>query len=106
MKIKCYSVRLECLSEISDMALKAIDFNGNEDIIPSSQFFGVDYDVGKSNTYWISAWILDKKCLTYSDKKVRFFDKDTGRMLPTITIEHHTPEIINKEVEVNDELTR
>lgn len=61
MKTLCYSVRLESLVKISDKAYKATSFDGTTDIIPASQVFGQDYDVIKSDAYWISAWILDKK---------------------------------------------
>lgn len=97
--MKCYSVRLKSLVQISGKAYRAEDFNGNIDIIPSSQIMGVDYDVFKSEAYWISAWILEKKELTYSISKSAEF-KD-GKMIPTVTIERHKPEIINKNKEVD-----
>ena len=71
----CYSVRLEAMWQISDKAFKARDFNGNVDIIPASCVFGPDYDVQKSEAYWIAAWILDKKTITYSPKKKKWFAK-------------------------------
>lgn len=92
MKTKCYSVRLQSLRSISAKACKATDFAGNEDIIPSSQIFGQDYDVAKSEAYWIAAWILEKKSIQYSRKKEAWFDSDTGKMMPTYTVTHHVPE--------------
>lgn len=76
MKVKCYSVRLQQLSELSDKAYKAIAFDGSSAIIPKSQVFGLDYEVEKSEAYWISAWILQQKEIQYSKKKVKWFSKD------------------------------
>jgi hypothetical protein len=91
MKTLCYSVRLESLVRISDKAFKATAFDGSSDIIPASQVFGMDYEVQKSDAYWISAWILEKKSIQYSGKKQAWFDEN-GHRLPTYTIERHTPE--------------
>ena len=106
MKTKCYSVRLQSLVSISDKAYKATAFDGSTAIIPKSQVFGQDYDVQKSDAYWIGAWILDKKDLQYSTKKEAWFDEN-GTMQPTYHVEHHKPE---KKQPVNsnriDELTR
>lgn len=93
MKTLCYSVRLKSLVQISSKAFKAIAFDGSSDIIPASQVFGEDCDVGKSDAYWISAWILEKKSLQYSAKKQAWFDEE-GEMLPTYTIQRHQPERI------------
>lgn len=92
MRVKCYSVRLESLVSISDKAYKATSFDGSTDIIPKSQVFGRDWDVMKSEAWWISAWILEKKSLQYSCKKMAEFDSETAMMLPTITVEKHRPE--------------
>lgn len=91
MRILCYSVRLESLTRISDKAYKAVAFDGSSDVIPASQVFGQDWDVQKSDAYWISAWILEKKSIQYSAKKQAWFDEN-GKMLPTYTIERHTPD--------------
>lgn len=91
MKTLCYSVRLESLTRISEKAYKAASFDGSTDIIPASQVFGRDYEVMKSDAYWIAAWILQKKNIQYSGKKQAWFDED-GHQLPTYTIERHTPE--------------
>lgn len=90
-KIKCYSVRLKSLERISDKAFKAVSFDGSSDIIPQSQIFGQDYDVVKSDAYWISAWILERKNIQYSEKKEAWFDED-GKMLPMYYVEKHKPE--------------
>lgn len=93
-KIKCYSVRLNSLTEISVKAYKAKAFDGSSAIIPKSMVFGNDYEVLNSDAYWIAAFILEKDdCeLQYSTKKEAWFDRDTGNMLPTYTIEKHVPE--------------
>lgn len=93
MRTKCYSVRLQSLSRISAKAYKAKSFDGSEDIIPASQVFGKDYDVTKSDAYWISAWILEKKNIQYSTKKEAWFDEH-GNMLPSYHIEKHVPKRI------------
>jgi len=105
-KVKCYSVRLSSLTRISDKCYKATGFDGSEALIPASQVFGQDYEVQKSYAYFISAWILEKKNLQYSTKKERWFDSDSGDMLPTYTVEHHKPEKINKIVKPNKELQK
>jgi len=92
MKVLCYSVRLSSLTSISEKAVKATAFDGSEAILPKSQVFGQDYSVQKSEAYWISEWILKQKDLQYSGKKQAWFDKDTGKMLPTYTVVKHTPE--------------
>jgi hypothetical protein len=94
MKTLCYSVRLQSLYPISEKAYKAISFDGSEDIIPKSCVFGQDYDVIKSDAYWVAAWILPKKKIQYTSKKQCWFD-ESGRMLPTYNIEKHSPEKIS-----------
>ena len=109
MKTKCYSVRLQSLVSISDKAYKATAFDGSQAILPKSQVFGSDYDVIKSEAYWIASWFLEKEDvhLQCSHKKEAWFDKDSRKMLPTYHIEHHTPEK-KKPLENNriDELAR
>jgi len=97
MRTKCYSVRLESLVSISDKAYKATAFDGSTAIIPKSQVFGQDYEVNKSEAYWISAWILEKKTLQYSNKKegVFNFKKNKIEKKCDYEIEFHTPEILN-----------
>ena len=100
----CYSVRLESLVRISDKAFRATAFDGTSDIIPASQVFGRDYEVQKSDAWWISAWILGKKSIQYSTKKQAWFDEN-GHQMPTYTIERHTPEKLTpKESNIIDEL--
>lgn len=90
MLTKCYSVRLSEMRQISSRAYLARAFDGSEAIIPASQVFGVDCSVAKSEAWWISAWILERKELQYSDKKSAVFN-ERGQMIPTVTITHHTP---------------
>lgn len=91
MKTKCFSVRLQSLVSISDKAYKATSFDGSSDILPKSCVFGQDYEVIKSDAYWIASWILEKKQLQYSTKKEAWFDEN-GRMLPTYIITKHKAE--------------
>lgn len=90
--MKCYSVRLESLISISDKAYKAVAFDGSTAIIPKSQVMGMDYDVTKCESWWISCWILERKDIQYSTKKCAEFD-DQGHRMPII--ERHTPPIIS-----------
>lgn len=90
MRTLCYSVRLESFSRISEKCYKAVAFDGSEALIPASQYFGRDYEVQKSDAYWISAWILDKKDLQYSSKKQAWFDGFENK-LPTYRVEKHEP---------------
>lgn len=97
MKVKCYSVRLESLIEISDKCYKACAFNGTEALIPKSQVYGEDWNVEKCEAYWISAWILEQKELQYSEKKWAWFDKDSRGMLPKTTHITHKPLTVSEE---------
>lgn len=90
MRTKCYSVRVESMLRITASAYKVRTFDGREDIIPASQVFGIDFDVTKSDAYWIAAWILPKKNIQWSDKKVAWFDED-GNRLPEYTVKKHRP---------------
>lgn len=91
MKIKCYSVRLKSLTRISDKCFRATSFDGSEGFIPSSQYFGIDYDVSRSDAFWISEWILEKKNIQYSTKKEAYFDSHTRERVNHIEIIRHTP---------------
>lgn len=93
---KCFSVRLESFYPISPKCYKAIAFDGSEALIPASQYFGQDYDVVKSEAYWISAWILGEKNLQYSTKKWTNFSK-AGKNIGQIEFTHHIP----KKLDVN-----
>lgn len=108
-RILCYSVRLESLTSISPKAYKAYAFNGSTAILPKSMVFGQDWDVQKSEAYWIAAFILENEdCqLQYSNKKQAWFDRETGKQLPTCTVERHVPvKVEPKPVEADGSLTR
>lgn len=90
MKTRCYSVRLASLVSISDQAFKATAFDGSKAVIPKSQVFGRDFNVTKSEAFWITAWILERKNMQYSSKKAAWFD-EKGQMLPERTIEKYVP---------------
>jgi hypothetical protein len=109
MKTRCYSVRLKSLVSISDKAYKATAFDGSEAIIPKSQVFGTDYDVSKSDAYWIAAWILEKKNLQYSNRKAGWYDPKTRRLEPDyhISAETHIPDKVDPiEPKADEDLIR
>lgn len=91
MKTLCYSVRLKSLERLSDKAYRATAFDGSTDIIPVSQVYARDYETQKSDAWWISAWILDKKDIQYSTKKKAWFDEHRNRM-NDFQVVRHTPE--------------
>ena len=98
-KIKVVSVRLKTLTEISPKCYKATDWQGNSTLIPKSQVFGQDYDVQKSDAYWISEWFARKEDfdLMISLKKQAWYNPKSGNIEPNyeIIIEHHVPEKID-----------
>jgi len=103
---KCYSIKLNSLISISDKCYLAKAFDGSEALIPKSQVYGQDYDVLKSDAYWITSWILDKKPeLQYSLKKWSYFSKDR-RNIGQIEFKHHIPKVINKKIKHDDSLIR
>ena len=108
MRDLCYSVRLSSLTLIrSGKSYHARSFNGSEDFIPAQFVYGEDWDVAKSEAYWISAWILERKSIQYSSKKSAWFDRDTRKRLPDITFKKHIPkQVENKNVKPDDDLTR
>ena len=101
-KVKCYLVRLKSLTSISEKAVKAVDFSGNEAILPKSQIFGMHGD-----SHAISEWILEQKNLQYSGKKVAWIDRETWLISPDFKIEKHIPKPIDStDTDVDTELTR
>ena len=99
---KCISVRLQSLYSISDKCYKAVAFDGSEALIPKSQFYGQDWDVSKSEAYWISEWILQKNSLQYSPKKWTIFTKE-GKNVGQITFKHHKPKKLDPSKIKHDE---
>lgn len=92
-------MRLSSLRSISPKAYEALAFDGSKCILPKSQVFGEDYDVQKSDAYWIAAWILEQKYLQYSTKKIGWYNSDTGSIEPNFSadnfiVEKHKPERI------------
>lgn len=85
MIVECSSVRLESLVKITERCYKATGFDGRSALIPASQIFGRDYTVCKSDAWWISMWILEKKKLQCSLKKTARFDSGSGKMVPPPT---------------------
>lgn len=95
MRTLCYSVRLKSLHSISEKAVKAVAYDGSEAILPKSHVFGVDYEVERSDAWWISEWILQQKSLQFSRKKSAWFDTESRKRLPDYIVEKHIPERIN-----------
>lgn len=83
---------MESLTSISEKAFKARSFDGSEDIIPKSCVFGTDYQVIKSDAYWIAAWILEKKNLQFSSKKSAWFDENGSKIDEPLKVERHSPD--------------
>lgn len=107
MKRLCYSVRLKSLEPISDKCYKAVAFDGSEALIPKSQIYGPDYEVEKSEAWWINAWILKVKELQYSKHKAGYYNPTTKQVekesSKEITI-HVPAEIEPKNIEYDGEL--
>jgi hypothetical protein len=101
-RVKCYLVRLKSLTSISDKACKAVDFSGNEAILPKSQIFGMHGD-----SHAISEWILEQKNLQYSYKKSVWIDRETYAICPKTTVTKHIPKPIQpKQSDADSELIR
>jgi hypothetical protein len=86
-----------------------VAFDGSKAILPKSQVFGADYDVQKSEAYWIAAWILEQKDLQYSTKKEGWFNPATHEVEPSfrVEIERHIPEkLAPVDVQADDFLKR
>lgn len=108
-KTRVYSVRLQSLTAISDKCYRAVAFDGSSGLIPKSQVFGQDYDVIKSDAYWISAWILEQKNIQYSTKKEGWYNPSTQKVeqYSHLIIETHIPEKIEPIISTaDDRLTR
>lgn len=78
---KCISVRLKAFFKVSEKCYKAIAFDGTNDLIPASEYYGPDNETTKSKAYWIAEWILKRKILQRKtkDPKIAWFDKDRKR---------------------------
>lgn len=97
MKTRVISVKLKSLESISEKAYKATAFDGSTAIIPKSQVFADDFEVWKSEAYWIAEWILKQKELQYSDKKSGWYNPATRKIEPDYHchIETHVPKPID-----------
>lgn len=75
---KCISVRLKAFFKVSEKCYKAIAFDGTNDLIPASEYYGPDNETTKSKAYWIAEWILKRKILQRKtkDPKIAWFDKN------------------------------
>jgi len=93
------------LHSISDKCYKAVSFDGSEDLIPKSQVFGQDFSVTKSDAYFISSWILEKKNLQYSTKKCVWVN-EKGDIMPNYEVKTHIPDKKQPIKNEIDELTR
>lgn len=92
---------------ISDKAYLATSFDGRDCVLPKRMVFGRDYEVQKSEAYWIAAWILEKKDIQYTTKKKAWFDDKTGNVCPYIEIKKHVPKKIEAtETKPDADLTR
>ena len=85
--------------------------------MPKSQVYGMDYErcspfsEEKGEAWWISEWILSKKNIQYSTKRVAWIDRDTHEVsiVPRITVERHVPEKIQTseiKIEIEEELRK
>lgn len=78
-QIKCILVKLSEIADISQLAIKVKDFNGNTAIIPKSQVFG--YEGGDDyEACWVSEWILKQKHITFSHKHEAWFNTSTRKL--------------------------
>ncbi|MBR1952433.1 MAG: hypothetical protein IKA32_07650, partial [Lentisphaeria bacterium] len=75
-KTKCYFVRLAEFKRISPKCYKAVDYAGNEALIPSSQFYGYGDNDSPGENVYLSAWILEKKAIECSKENPVFLTAD------------------------------
>ena len=93
--ITCVAVRLKDIRRISARACVAVDFEGNEAILPLSTVYGPYVINGelKPDTYWVAKWILEKKNLKYNSKNtVQFLDCERDNLVNEEFIIEHVPE--------------
>lgn len=94
--MKCYLVKLAEFVQISDKCYKAVDYAGNEALIPASQFCGYS----GSNGVYLTAWILERKNLQYSQKHPVDI-LDGGVNDDVVVVRKHTPEPLEAETGVS-----
>lgn len=88
--MKCYLVKLREFEQITPKCYKAVDFSGNEDLIPASQVCGIMQGKAGADVY-LSAWILERKNLVYSDKNPVFIEPGEGPDEDVVIITRHVP---------------
>lgn len=85
--------------DISDLALRITDYNGNSDIFPKSQVF----ETYEDGTCLVPKWLLEQKSVIYSKKKKYLIDTEKRKAFISlknlkpfyeVEIETHVPEII------------
>ena len=105
--MKCYLVKLKEFYQITPKCYKAVDFSGNEDLIPASQVGGIMQGKAGANVY-ISAWILEQKSLVYSDKNPVFIEPGEMPDEDVVIITKHHPQKLEPEtgVTADETLTR
>lgn len=97
--MKCYLVKLKEFEQITPKCYKAVDFSGNEDLIPASQVCGIMQGKAGADVY-ISAWILECKNLVYSDKNPVDIEPGTCINEDVVTVTRHVPEYMAPEIGV------
>lgn len=81
-KTKCHLVKIKSIVSHGGAYLIE-DYNGNSDFFPKSTVF----ENYHNNEVYIAIWILEKKSITYSRKKVYWHDSKTNKITPHINIE-------------------
>lgn len=105
--MKCYLVKLKEFEQITPKCYKAVDFSGNEDLIPASQVCGIMQGKAGADVY-LSAWILERKSLVYSDKNPVFIEPGEIPDEDVVIITRHVPQYLIPEtgVEADETLIR
>lgn len=93
---KCYLVKLQEFRQITPKCYKAVDFSGHEDLIPASQVYGIMQGKAGANVY-LTAWILERKSLQYSDKSPVFIEPGEVPDEDVVTITRHHPPKLDPE---------
>lgn len=101
--MKCYLVKLQEFRQITPKCYKAVDFSGNEELIPASQVCGITQGKAGADVY-LSAWILERKSLVYSEKNPVFIEPGEIPDEDVITItKHHPPKLAPETGVIADE---
>lgn len=105
--MKCYLVKLQEFNQISPKCYKAVDFSGNEELIPASQVCGILQGKAGADVY-ISAWILERKNLVYSEKNPVYIEPGEMPNEDVVIVVKHHPKKLEPEtgVKADASLTR